>query len=315
MINFLIALLIAVLVGLVLKSFKLSNYYDSVKDEVITDNIFKKLLPVIVVFLVSLFFNPISVQRIPSDKYGLKIDRFGTNKGLPIVNTTSGWVFYNTYLTDVNEYERKNRHIEFAEFNVAAKGGTIISVEPSFNMAVKKDALPYIYVHLTKSEDLSDIDQTFISNATNIALTNATNLFSPDSIFNNADIYRREVEKQLNVTLGKYFDIEQVKPGQTPPKSMVGILQAKANSVQAQQQALLDRQTADAQAYTKVAQARGDSAALVIRAAGDAEAIRLKTKEISENYVQYVKWINASKDVPRVPQTMLGNGTSVLLNK
>jgi hypothetical protein len=329
MINLLLAIIIGLIIGKQLGLFKFDNYIKTytqqdfeqglcsrheIGDENPNSRLIAKAILTLCITLLIWLLGPIGVQWIKSDTYGLKIDRLGTNKGVPIVRDCQGVVFYNTYLTDVNEYDRKTRHIEFDQFEVACKGGTLIPVKPSLNMAVKKSALPYIYTHLTKSEDLSDIDDKFVKNAVNIAITNATNLFTPDSIFNNADNYRLTVESYLKLSLGKYFDIDQVKTGQRPPKSMIAQLQRKAEAVQNAQQAELDRQTAVARAQEKMATARGDSAEAVITASGRAIAIQKEQSVITPTYVEYIKWTKAASTVERVPSTILGTNTSVLYN-
>lgn len=269
------------------------------------------------IFLLLLCFNlPLGIQRIDAGNVGLKVDRIGNDKGIPVAQPCKGWVLYNTWSTDVIEYSIRQFHVEYGSFNVTAKGGTLIPVKPSFNVYLKPEKAVDVYIHLLKGADLETLKDTWLANATTLALRNATNRFTPDSIFNYSTNYQMAVKEELMHQIQQYFSIDnQLNPGQSPPESMKGILQAKANAVQAAQQAELDRQTADAQAYTKVAQARGDSAAVVIAAAGEAEAIKLKTREVSPTYVEYTKWLNANPDVPRVPSTVLGSNTSVLYSK
>jgi len=190
-----------------------------------------------------------------------------------------------------------------------------MDVTPSYNYALKPDKAAEVYINLLKGGDFDQLKDTWLATATTIAMKNATNEFPIDSIFNHQSIYQQAVEKEINKEVSKYFVVSQINPGQITPPSMANILQSKAQAIQQAQQAELDRKTADAQAYTKIATARGDSAAAVIQAAASAEAIRLKTKELSDNYIQYIKWIDVDPTVPRVPSTMLGSGTNVLLNK
>lgn len=310
MISFLIFVLCLAILGMSMGSFKIPNYQNDLIKQTV------KSVGVVVISAVISIFQPIEVQRIDAGCVGLKVDRVGNEKGIPTAIPVKGWVFYNSWTTDVLEYSIRQFHVDYGMFQVASKGGTLIPVKPSFNVYLKPEKAVEVYIHLLKGADLESLKTTWLANATTLALRNATNRFTPDSIFNHSANYQVAVREELVLQVGKYFDIDnQLNPGQSPPESMKGILQAKANAVQAAQQADLDRQTADAQAYTKVAQARGDSAALVIQAAGEAEAIRLKTREISDNYVQYIRWLNANPDVPRVPSTILGGNTSVLLSK
>lgn len=321
MITLLIVLITAGILGTALGLFDTSKYFikskDKWGDEVnnVNNTQMIKLLIAVVICLVVAAINPIEVQRIDAGSVGLKIDRVGNEKGIPVARPCKGWVWYNTWLTDVVEYSIRQEHINYTGFTVTTKGGTPIDVAPSFNYALKPDRATDVYINLLKGGDFSSLKDTWISTATAIALKNASNRFSIDSIFNHQDLYQQAVEAEMNKELNKYFTVSQINPGQKTPASMKGILESKAAAIQQAQQAELDRQTADAQAYTKIAKARGDSAEAVITAAGEAKAIQLKTRELSENYVNYIKWFNANPDVPRVPTTVLGSNTSVLLNK
>lgn len=321
MITLLIVLITAGILGTALGLFDTSKYFikskDKWGDEVnnVNNTQMIKLLIAVVICLVVAAINPIEVQRIDAGSVGLKIDRVGNEKGIPVARPCKGWVWYNTWLTDVVEYSIRQEHINYTGFTVTTKGGTPIDVAPSFNYALKPDRATDVYINLLKGGDFSSLKDTWISTATAIALKNASNRFSIDSIFNHQDLYQQAVEAEMNKELNKYFTVSQINPGQKTPASMKGILESKAAAIQQAQQAELDRQTADAQAYTKIAKARGDSAEAVITAAGEAKAIQLKTRELSENYVNYIKWFNANPDVPRVPTTVLGSNTSVLLSK
>lgn len=275
----------------------------------------KKLVLAFIVLVLFTFINPISVQRIDAGNVGLKVDRVGNSRGIPVAIPVKGWVFYNSWTTDVVEYSIRQQHIQYGKFSVPTKGGTPMDVTPSYNYALKPDKAAEVYINLLKGGDFDQLKDTWLATATTIAMKNATNEFPIDSIFNHQSIYQQAVEKEINKEVSKYFVVSQINPGQITPPSMANILQSKAQAIQQAQQAELDRKTADAQAYTKIATARGDSAAAVIQAAASAEAIRLKTKELSDNYIQYIKWIDVDPTVPRVPSTMLGSGTNVLLNK
>lgn len=299
------------LFGTMFGIFKFGNYEKSNGD--LNVPLMLKASFVAITTLIIMFFQPMSIQRIDAGNVGLKIDRIGNDKGIPVARNVKGWVFYNSWTTDVIEYSIRQFHVEFESFEVAAKGGTTIPVKPSYNIYLKPEKSVDVYIHLLKGADLEALKGTWLKNATEIALKNATNRFTPDSIFNHADLYQRAVRNELLLQIGGYFNIDdQLNPGQSPPPSMKGILQAKANAIQAAQQAELDRQTAVAKAEQKIAEARGDSAQLVINAKADAEAIRLKQSELTPQYIEFIRW---SRWNGVLPSTVLGSSSNILLNK
>jgi len=274
-----------------------------------------KAIGVLFLFLFLWAVSPLGFQRIDARNIGLQISRTGNDKGIPRVTPVKGLVFYNAWNNDVEEISIGQFPIKYTEFEVPALGGTPIPVAPEMNLSLKPETYAQLYVHVLKGGDLSSLKDSWIRTNVINAMVYATNKFTPDSIFNYAETYRNEVYTQLSKTLGSYFNVDQVNAGQHPPRSMKEALQKQADAVLATRQAQLDETREIAQKNAKIAQAQGDSAKVVIEASAAAEAIRLKTKELSREYVEYTKWITASPDVQRVSQTVLGSGTNVLLNK
>lgn len=277
----------------------------------------KHVIKAVFIVLISIILgviSPIEVQRIDAGNVGLKIDRIGNSKGIPVAIPVKGWVFYNSWISDVVEFPIRQNHVSYNEFSVTTKGGFPIKVKPSFNYALKPEKAVDLYINLLKGGSFSSLEDNWLGTATNIALNNASNSYTIDSIFNNKQHYQQDVEAELNRELSSYFIVSQINPGVIPPPELSEVIKAKTETIQKAQQAELDRVTAVAEAETKIAKARGDSAQAVITAAGEAEAIRLKTREISPTYVEYIRWVNAGENVPRVPSTILGSGTSMIYN-
>lgn len=317
MISLSIFIIVFLILGFILGSFSLNNYIIEKQnsygynEEPNSKQIVKTVSALVLAIIISIM-QPVELQRIDAGNVGLKIDRVGNEKGVPVAIPVKGWVFYNSWMTDVVEYSIRQEHIAYTKFSVNTKGGTPMEVAPSFNYSLKPEKAAEVYINLLKGGEFKQLQETWIYTATQIALKKATNEFPIDSIFNNQGIFQQAVEKELNKEMSGYFIVSQINPGQITPASMANILQSKAQAIQQAQQAELDRKTADAQAYTKVATARGDSAAQVISAAADAEAIRLKTREISANYVEFIKWQSWDG---KLPTTVLGSSSNVLLSR
>lgn len=310
MIGLAVFLLCLGVLGVVFGAFTASNYKD--KDDDLSVKQLIKSLVVLVIAIVVAIVQPIEIQRIDSGNVGLKIDRVGNSKGIPIAQPCKGWVWYNSWVTDVIEYSIRQNHVAYEPFIVTTKGGFPLTVQPSFNYALKPDKAIDLYINLLKGNDFKSIEGNFLQTATSLSLNNASNMYTIDSIFNNKQGYNQAVAKELNRELSSYFYVTQINPGTVSPPELKEVISRKTNAVQKQQQAELDKLTAQAEAETKVATARGDSAALVIGAKADAEAIKQKQREITPNYIEYIKW---SQWNGILPSTTLGSGTNVLLNK
>lgn len=311
MLSFLAFILVLGVLGFFMKVFNIKDYFSGgnlVIKKVITAAI------VIVIAIVAAIINPIEIQRIDAGSVGIKIDRVGNSKGIPVAIPVKGWVFYNSWVSDIKEYSIGQNHVDCDAFTVTCKGGFPVTVKPSYNYALKPEKAADLYIHLLKGNDFSSLKDTWLKTAVQLALSNATNAYAIDSMFNYKQHYNEDVSKEINREMSKYFEVSQINPGVSPPAELAAVITNKTNAVQKAQQAELDRVTAVANAQTKMADARGDSAALVINALAEAEAIRVKTKEVSPTYVEYIKWLNAAPDLPRVPSTMLGNSSNVLFS-
>lgn len=274
-----------------------------------------KVLKVIAIFVAIGFvsaLNPLEVQRIDAGNVGLKIDRVGNDKGIPVARPCKGWVFYNSWTTDVAEYSIRQQHAQYSKFSVPTKGGTPMDVAPSYNYALKPEKASEVYINLLKGGSFEQLKDTWLLTATTIAMKNATNEFPVDSIFNHQSVYQQAVEAEINKEVSKYFTVSQINPGQITPENMKGILDQKAKSIQEAQQAELSRITAVANAQTLIATARGDSAKAVIDASGRAEAIRREQAVLTPQYIEFIKWSHWDG---ALPTTSLGGNTSVLLSK
>lgn len=317
MIGVLTFILAVALLGTTFGVFNPKNYFtepNKYGDKSLKPSMIVKLSLVVITSIVLGLINPVSIQRIDAGNVGLKIDRVGNSKGIPVAIPVKGWVFYNSWISDVVEYSIRQNHVSYQAFSVTTKGGFPIQVSPSFNYALKPEKAADLYINLLKGGSFSSLEDNWLSTATNIALANASNSYTIDSIFNHKQQYQVDVTTELNKELSAYFTVSQINPGVAPPKELADVIKNKTEAIQKAQQAELDKLTAQAEAETKIAKAKGDSAQAVITAAGEAEAIRLKTREINPTYVEYIRWVNAGQDVPRVPSTVLGSGTSVIYN-
>jgi len=322
---FLITLILSLgLLGLMFGIFNFNNYVKVVKKEVNygsrTQTIEEeqvnvaqiiKTAAVVLFCIIASAVNPLSLQRIDAGNVGLKIDKVGNMKGIPTAIPVKGWVFYNDWTTDIVEYSIRQGHVQYEAFDVTTKGGFNIKVNPSFNFALKPEKAADVYINLLKGGSFSSLTDNWIKTATNIAMNNATNKYTIDSIFNNREHYQQDIIKELNKEMSAYFTVSQINPGVVPPPELANVIKQKTETIQKAQQAELDRITAENEALTKIATARGDSAQAVIQAAGRAEAIKREQQTLTPLYIEYIKTQKWNGDVP---STVLGNSNGFMIN-
>jgi regulator of protease activity HflC (stomatin/prohibitin superfamily) len=302
-------IIVFLILGVLLGLFKKNTYIDQ-HDEPKTGGFGRLALALIIAIIVGLV-HPIAITRIDAGNVGLKIDKVGNNKGIPVAVPVKGWVFYNDWTSEIVEYSIRQNHVAYKNFSVTTKGGFPIQVAPSFNYALKPEKAADVYINLLKGGSFSSLEETWLQTATNIAMTNASNGYTIDSIFNNKQHYQQDVINELNKELSAYFLVSQINPGVVPPPELAEVIKNKTETIQKAQQAELDKLTAQAEAETKIARARGDSAQAVIEAAGRAQAVKLEQQQLTPLYIEFLK-VKTWKG--EVPTTVAGGGTGFLIN-
>ncbi|MFT3749663.1 MAG: SPFH domain-containing protein [Agriterribacter sp.] len=113
-------------------------------------------------------------------------------------------------------------------------------------------------------------------NAIISSVNDVANLYEVDAIFNHRAEFEQSIINECNKRIGKWFAISQLRTNIQPPQALQEAIERKTKAIQEAQAAENQKLVAIAEAERKIAVARGDSAAAVIQAAGEAEAIRRK---------------------------------------
>jgi regulator of protease activity HflC (stomatin/prohibitin superfamily) len=283
------------------------RYGDTVRK--VNDSKVLTLIAVIVGSFVITFINPISVERIDVGNVGLKVNNTGDERGVSKTVYVTGWVFYNSWLSRIKEYPTTQQHIDYEETSIITKGGFQAIIKPSFNWSVNAANAADMYQSLKK--DVDDIRDTWLKNAIIGAVNDVANLYTVDSIFNHRAEFESDIVKECNKRVSKWFNVSQLRTNILPPKEITEAINAKTKAVQEAQSAIQQKLVAEAQAQTKIATAKGDSAQAVIAAAGRAEAVKKEQQYLTPLYIDYLKVQKWKGDVP---STVLGSNGNVLLN-
>ena len=276
------------------------------------------LIGVLFGLLVLIMFQPMNWEKIEVGHKGLLINLLGDKRGASSTDEVSGIIFFNKYTQEVQEIPLDQRHIEYEKQAVVAQGGYPCDIKPSFNYSVNQANASEMFTNLRstyKAGQLEAIEKGWLANAIIGAINDVANRYPVDYLFNNREKFEAQILLEVNKRAGKWFTVSQLKTNIQPPASIKTSIEAKAKADADANTAEAQAKVATADARRKTEVARGDSAALVIAAASEAQAIKLKISEITPTYVEYIKWSNANSEVPRVPQTVLGSSSNILLNR
>jgi regulator of protease activity HflC (stomatin/prohibitin superfamily) len=239
-----------------------------------------------------LIFLFMSCERIDAGHVGVKVNLYGSQKGVDGITEVTGMVFYNPLTTKVYEFPSFVQHKEYTgeeSFTINSRDGSEFRVAPILNYQVITEKVPFIFGKYRKS--LDNIEVGFLKTAVYDAFRIATNSYTADSLISNREGFEARVrgilEKQLNA---EGFLIQQFTSNLEYPKTFVDAINAKNNAVQQALKAENDVRTAEANAKIRVANAQGNADALIVQAKAEAEANRLKQQTLTSLLLQQ-QWI------------------------
>jgi regulator of protease activity HflC (stomatin/prohibitin superfamily) len=257
-----------------------------------------------------------SCERIDAGHVGVKVNLYGSGKGVDDVTECTGMVFYNPITTKIYEFPTYIQHKEYKKteeidnsFIVNSKDGSEFQVSPIMNYSVQRDKVPAIFAKYRRS--LPEIEEGFLKTAVYDAFRLATNKYTADELISNRAVFEVEVRRLLEGQLLKEgFVINQFTSNLIYPETFKRSIEAKNNAVQSALRAENEVKTAEAQAKIKVATANGNASAMLASAKAEAEANRLKQQTITPMLLQ-LEWIN--KWNGKLPETILGDKTNAMI--
>lgn len=270
-----------------------------------------KLVKPIVILVAGVLISliqPFALERVDAGHVGIKVKLTGDSRGVSNYEYKTGWVMFNTWIEQMLEFPTYQQHIEYADQTVITKGGFAATIKPSFNYSLKPTAIGNMFENLRL--DIKQIEQGWLMNAIVSSVNDVANKWEVDAIFNKREEFEAAIVSECNKRLSKWFQVSQLRTNIVPPKALQQAIESKTKAVQEAQAAMQRKLVAEAEAQEKIARAKGDSAKVVIDAQAYAMATKLKQKEISPLYVEFLK---AQKWDGRLPSTIAG-GTGTFLN-
>jgi regulator of protease activity HflC (stomatin/prohibitin superfamily) len=266
---------------------------------------------VVLGLILTIFAVTMSCENIDSGNIGIKVNKFGTGRGVSGVTECTGTVFYNPVTTTIYEFPINIRHKEYTEegsFVVNSKDGSEFHVSPIVNYRINPDKATQIFAKYRK--DLDGIENGFLKTAVTEAFRIVTNSYTADQLISSREAFDTKVKSTLRKQLEpEGFVLDQFTTNLEYPTSFKNAINAKNNAVQKALMAENRVKQAEAEAKIKVATAEGDAQATLTRAKAEAEANSLKQRTLTPLLIQQ-QWIEKWRG--NVPTTTLGSSTSVM---
>lgn len=267
-----------------------------------------KPILILVIGLIISLINPFSLERVDAGHIGLKVNLTGDSRGVSDYTYKTGWVVFNNWTEKLYEFPTYQQHIDYNVQTVITKGGFSADIKPSFNYALVPTTVGDMFQNLRLP--IKEVEQGWLKTAIVGSVNDVANKWAVDSIFNYRELFESSIVSECNKRISKWFTVSQLRTNITPPPALQSAIEAKTKALQDVQVAENQKQVAIADALRKVAIARGDSAKMVIEAAGEAEAIRRKQLTLTPMYVEYMKiqqWDGKN------PTTVVGGGSGTIV--
>ena|SRR6218665_3058222 len=266
-------------------------------------------LLVLLIGIIISFANPFNLERVDAGHLGLKVNLTGDERGVSDYVYKTGWVVYNSWTERLYEFPTFQQHIDYTNQTVITKGGFSADIKPSFNYALVPSAVGDMFQNLRLP--IKDVEQGWLQTAIIGSVNDVANKWAVDSIFNHREAFESAIVAECNKRISKWFTVSQLRTNISPPQALQAAIEAKTKALQEVQVAENQKQVAIAEAFRKIAIARGDSAQMVIEASGEAEAIRRKQMTLSNLYIEYLK---IQKWDGKNPTTVLGKEGSTIIS-
>ena len=236
-------------------------------------------------------------ERIDAGYEGIKVNLYGSNKGVDDVSLVTGIVWYNPWTTAVYEYPSYVQTVDYEPFEINSKDGTKFLVDPSALVKIKDGKSPYIFKKYRKSLDEVITKTLYVSikDAARIEF----NKYNADEIVSK----RSEVDKSFEGRVrqafeSENFELQQLTPGIQYPKSYEDAINAKNKAIQQK-----------LQVENEVAVAQAEAEKVLVKARAEAEANRLRNQALTPSILQKM-WIEKwDGSVPTV-----ANSNGIMLN-
>lgn len=260
-------------------------------------------------FIMLILLSIVGCNRIDAGHVGIKVNLYGSNKGVSDITEVTGMVWYNKWYTAVYEvptfvqnvvytHDDKKDSRENEEFRVTTKDGMVARFDISMNYLTPEENIVNIFRKYRKP--VQELEKGVIRTFLRDAFNNVSSNYTAEGLYENRAKFEQEAqERATSALLKEGFVVEQivilneirlpddvtqrindkVKAAQITKQKQEEVLQEKAEA---------EKRVAkqDGISRSKVIQAKADSAALIIQSNAEAQAYKLKNRELTVLLVQ-----------------------------
>lgn len=256
----------------------------------------KKIINLILITVISVTM--FSCNRIDAGHVGIKVNLYGSEKGVSDITEVTGMVWYNPFTKSVYEvptfvqnaiytHNEVRGSQENEEFRVTTRDGMTARFDLSMNYYTPAENVVSIFRKYRKP--VSDLEKTVVRTYLREAFNNIASKYTAEGLYENRAKFEEESESRAKEILQKEgFIVEQIVILNEIrlPEDITQRINDKVKAAQITKQKQEEVLQEIAESEKRVAKARGDSLSLMIRSAAEANAYRIKKQELNQLLIQ-----------------------------
>lgn len=239
-----------------------------------------------------------SCNRIDAGHVGIKVNLYGSDKGVSDIIEVTGMVWYNPFTKSVYEvptfvqnaiytHDESRGSYENEEFRVTTKDGMTARFDLSMNYATPSENVVSIFRKYRKP--VSELEKTVVRTYLREAFNNVASKYTAEGLYENRAEFEDQSETRAKEILQREgFIVEQIvilNEIRLPDDITERINQkVKATQITKQKQEEVLQEIADSE--KRVAKARGDSLSIMIKSAAEANSYKIKKQELNQLLIQ-----------------------------
>jgi len=260
--------------------------------------------------------------RVPAGYTGIKVNMYGTERGVSNEKIVTGWVFYNplsqkiykfptfmqtaVWTKDTREGSPYDESITFQ-----TNDGLTINADVAMNYYFIPDKVPELFRRFRKQP--KEIEATYLRTKIRAAFVDVAAKWSVEDFIRNKAGFLRAVEQLAKERLepqGFRIDIVTFIGSPRVPQSVTKSIEAKIEATQLAEKKKRELEQARADAEKLIARAKGEAEARIIKAKAIAQANRIIAQSLTRELILY----EAVKKWNGVQPRVVSGESGLLLN-
>jgi regulator of protease activity HflC (stomatin/prohibitin superfamily) len=239
-----------------------------------------------------------SCNRIDAGHVGIKVNLYGSEKGVSEITEVTGMVWYNPLTKSVYEiptfvqnamytHTKIDNSQENEEFRVTTRDGMTAAFDVSMNYYTPAENVVSIFRKYRKP--VKDLEKSVVRTYLRDAFNNVATKYTAEGLYENRAQFEEEAEKRAKAILEKEgFVVEQIVILNEIrlPKDVTQRINDKVKAAQITKQKQEEVLQEKAEAEKKIARAQGNAESLRINSIAQAEAYRIKKQELTPLLIQ-----------------------------